>query len=283
MDVSKERRRNGASRGNIHARARCLLSCTDTSTISVCRRGNKHSTFAMSTSSANNTRFSVKLTLSALTSSRRVTGAFASDRRRRTERWAGSSPRLLYSARSARELRRLLTRSRGWRSKGQERKESMWSKSSMGMFVDALWPTTSTIAAKGICEVATPLTNPALPPARSPAFNYSCLASLGGTNGGHETMRRETWVLTSAGAQRSAHGAHRRKKKKQRKSLYSVAPHGAHHYALLVFPSSPNRFCYPLRSLLIKNAFTFVTLAGRAAPPRDMYGYISALCVRSIT
>ena len=95
----------------------------------------------------------------------------------------------------------------------------MWSKSSMGMFVDALWPTTSTIAAKGICEVATPLTNPALPPARSPAFNYSCLASLGGTNGGHETMRRATWMLTSAGAQRSS------AKKKENEKAYIVLHH----------------------------------------------------------
>ena len=170
MDVSKERSRKGASRGNIHASARFLFSWKDTSTISVRRRGSKPSTLDMSNSSANSTLFSVKLTLSALTNSRRAAGAFASDRRRRTERWAGSSSRLRYNARSAIELKRRLTRSRGWRSKGQERNDIEWSMSSNGRDDDAVWPRTSMtgLAQRShCCGRADSSNNPAQPPARS--------------------------------------------------------------------------------------------------------------------
>ncbi len=94
MDVANDRRRNGPSLGNIHARARCRFSCTDTSTLSAHRRGSMPRTLAMSNSSANSTLLSAKFTASALTSSRRAAGARASDSRRRTVRCAGRSPML---------------------------------------------------------------------------------------------------------------------------------------------------------------------------------------------
>ena len=59
----------GSSRRDIHARARCLFSWTETPTSGGRRCGSDPSPLAMSNSSANKTLFLVKLTLSALVSS----------------------------------------------------------------------------------------------------------------------------------------------------------------------------------------------------------------------
>ena len=116
MEVANERSRNGASLGNIHARARCLFSWTDTSMLRDRRRGSRLRTLAMRSSSANRTLFSMKSSERLLRSSHRDAGAFASDSKSRTARRAGRSPMLRYKVRSAMGLRDLLTRSSGWGS-----------------------------------------------------------------------------------------------------------------------------------------------------------------------
>jgi hypothetical protein len=135
MEVANESSLKGASLGNIHARARCLFSWMDTSTLRERRRGRSLSTLAMSNSRAKRTLLSLKSSERLLTSAHLGAGAFARESRSRTARWAGRSPILRYKERSAMGLRNLLTKRREWRSFGQERKDNVWSMSSRGIVV----------------------------------------------------------------------------------------------------------------------------------------------------
>jgi len=135
MEVANESSRKGASLGNIHARARCLFSWMDTSTLRERRRGRSLSTLAMSNSRAKRTLLSLKSRERLLTSAHLAAGAFARESKSRTARWAGRSPILRYKVRPAIGLRNLLTKRREWRSFGHERKDNMWSMSSRGIVV----------------------------------------------------------------------------------------------------------------------------------------------------
>ena len=138
MEVAKERSRKGVSLGNIHARARCLFSWMDTSTLRDRRRGSSLSTLAISSSRAKSTLLSLKSSERLLTSAHLVAGAFARESRSRTARRAGRSPMWRYKMRSELGLKNLLTRRREWRSVGQERKANMWSMSSRGRVVNVV-------------------------------------------------------------------------------------------------------------------------------------------------
>ena len=135
MEVINETKRKGASRGNIHASARCLFSWVDTSKLRVRKRGSRLSTLAMSSSSANRTLLPLKSSVRLLTSLHLAAEAFTSESKSCTARGAGRSSMWRYRMRSAMGLRVLLTRSSGGSSFGQERKVSVWSMSSRGRFI----------------------------------------------------------------------------------------------------------------------------------------------------